>query len=452
MQATEHARTVAPPRPSVQELLGRVRAAEDVRRLGRIAQVIGLTLEAVGPAAQVGELCEIHRPGLSPLLAEVVGFKEHRTVLVPLGRPDGVGPGNRVVSRRRPLTVGVGPNMLGRVLDGLGRPMDGRGPVEARFQYPVDREAPDPLSRPRIGRAVSVGVRAIDALLTCGRGQRLGIFAGSGVGKSTLLGMMARGTAADVVVVGLVGERGREVREFIERDLGEGLSRSVVVAATSDEPPMVRVKAAMVATAVAEFFRDQGMDVLLLMDSLTRFAYAQREIGLAAGEPPTTRGYPPSVFALLPRLLERAGTSERGSITGFYTVLVDGDDLNEPIADATRSILDGHIVLSRQLAERHHFPSIDVLASVSRLMSQVAEPAHLRAAARIRQLLAAYRDVEDLVQIGAYVRGSHPLVDTALDARDPIQAFLRQDVNERVSLEQAVSRLKELADAFGGEP
>lgn len=314
----------------------------------------------------------------------------------------------------------------------------------------MDRPAPDPLRRPRITQALSVGVRAIDGLLTAGKGQRLGIFAGSGVGKSTLLGMMARGTDADVVVVALVGERGREVRDFIERDLGSGLERAVVVAATSDQPAMVRLKAAFTATAIAEYFRDQGLDVLLLMDSLTRLAYAQREVGLAAGEPPTTRGYPPSVFSFLPRLLERAGTAERGSITGFYTVLVDGDDLNDPVADAARAILDGHVVLARQLAERHHYPAIDVLASVSRVMSEVASPEHQQAAAVLRRLMAAYRDIEDLVHIGAYVRGSNPLADRAIEAREPIDRFLQQGVFERSTLPETVEALQELARRFGG--
>lgn len=435
----------------VSRLVRAVDAIPDVRATGRIRRAVGLALESLGPPSRVGELVEIRRPGASPLVAEIVGFKGRHAVLLPLGSAEGIAPGTPVVSRRRPLRVPVGPGLLGRVLDGLGRPMDDAGPVDAEAWYPVDRPAPDPLRRPRIAQALSVGVRAIDGLLTCGKGQRLGIFAGSGVGKSTLLGMMARGTEADVVVVALVGERGREVRDFIERDLESGLRRAVVVAATSDQPAMVRLKAAFAATAIAEYFRDQGLDVLLLMDSLTRLAYAQREMGLAAGEPPTTRGYPPSVFSLLPRLLERAGTSERGSITAFYTVLVDGDDLNDPIADAARSILDGHVVLARSLAERHHYPAIDVLASVSRVMSEVTAEGHRKAAATVRRLMAAYRDVEDLVQIGAYVRGSNPLADRAIDAKRPVERFLQQGVFERSSLPETVQALEALAGQFGDE-
>ena len=435
----------------VSRLVRAVDAIPDVRATGRIRRAVGLALESLGPPSRVGELVEIRRPGASPLVAEIVGFKGRHAILLPLGSAEGIAPGTPVVSRRHPLRVPVGPGLLGRVLDGLGRPMDDAGPVDAEAWYPVDRPAPDPLRRPRIAQALSVGVRAIDGLLTCGKGQRLGIFAGSGVGKSTLLGMMARGTEADVVVVALVGERGREVRDFIERDLESGLRRAVVVAATSDQPAMVRLKAAFAATAIAEYFRDQGLDVLLLMDSLTRLAYAQREVGLAAGEPPTTRGYPPSVFSLLPRLLERAGTSERGSITAFYTVLVDGDDLNDPIADAARSILDGHVVLARSLAERHHYPAIDVLASVSRVMSEVAAEGHRKAAATVRRLMAAYRDVEDLVQIGAYVRGSNPLADRAIDAKRPVERFLQQGVFERSSLPETVQALEALAGQFGDE-
>ena len=433
----------------VERLVELVARMPDVRAIGRISRVVGLTLESMGPPSRVGELVEVQRPDGGPLVAEVVGFKDRHAVLMPLGSAEGVAPGSAVLSCHRPLRVPVGPSLLGRVLDGLGRPIDGQGPILTDARYPVERPAPDPLRRPRITRAISVGVRAIDGLLTCGKGQRLGIFAGSGVGKSTLLGMMARGTDADAVVVALVGERGREVRDFIERDLGSGLERAVVVAATSDQPAMVRVKAAFVATAIAEYFRDQGMDVLLMMDSLTRLAYAQREIGLAAGEPPTTRGYPPSVFSLLPRLLERAGTSDRGSITGFYTVLVDGDDLNDPVADAARAILDGHVVLSRHLAERHHYPAIDVLASVSRLMSEVADPEHQKAAAALRRLMAAYRDVEDLVHIGAYVRGSNPLADRAVDARESIDRFLQQGVFERARFDETVEALRALARQFG---
>ena len=439
------------PRWELSRWLQRLERASDVRLLGRVVQVIGLTVESAGPAARVGEVCRVYRPEQPPLLAEVVGFREGRTVLVPLGPAGGVAPGSLVESLGEPMRVGVGPALLGRVLDGLGRPMDGRGELAVEAYYPIDCSPPEPLARSPIRHPLSVGVRAIDAFVTCGRGQRVGIFAGSGVGKSTLLGMMARGTEADVVVVALVGERGREVREFIEHDLADGLERSVVVAATSDQPAMVRVKAAFVATAVAEYFRDQGLDVLLLMDSVTRFAYAQREVGLAAGEPPTTRGYPPSVFALLPRLLERAGTARRGSITAFYTVLVDGDDLNDPVADSVRSILDGHVVLSRSLAERNHYPAIDVLASVSRLMNAVASPEHRRAAARLRELLAVYRDMEDLIHIGAYQAGSSPAVDQAIEAHEPIVRFLRQEVDERAPWGETAQQLQALAARFGGQ-
>ncbi|SHE69732.1 type III secretion system ATPase, FliI/YscN [Desulfofundulus australicus DSM 11792] len=421
----------------------RVRAARLLRPTGQVVRVIGLTVEARGIAARIGEICDIHVPGEAPVVAEVVGFREDVTLLMPLGELRGIYPGCSVVPRGRGLMVAVGDHLLGRVLDGLGRPMDGRELSSPDQSYvPVDSSPPSPLSRQRIAQVFSTGVRAIDAFLTCGRGQRLGIFAGSGVGKSTLLGMVARYSSADVNVIALVGERGREVRDFIEGDLGPGgLARSVVVAATSDRPALVRVKAAFLASAIAEYFRDRGKDVLLLMDSVTRFAMAQREVGLAIGEPPATRGYTPSVFALLPRLLERSGMGAVGSITAFYTVLVEGDDLNEPITDAVRGILDGHIVLTRELAARNHYPAIDVLQSVSRVMPELVSAEHLARASRLRDLLAAYRQAEDLINIGAYVAGSNPRVDAAVRVYPDLMRFLRQDMHEHSSFEEAVKAL-----------
>jgi flagellum-specific ATP synthase len=347
-----------------------------------------------------------------------------------------------VIAAQRLLKVTVGRQLLGRILDGVGNPIDGKGPLISNLQYPLTSIPPNPLSRRRISEKLSVGVRAIDGLLTMGKGQRIGIMAGSGVGKSTLLGMIARNTNADISVIALVGERGREVREFIERDLGEeGLKRSVVVVATSDQPALVRIKGAMTATAIAEYFRDQGLDVILMMDSVTRFAMAQREVGLTIGEPPATRGYTPSVFAMLPKLLERAGTGEQGSITGIYTVLVDGDDMNEPIADAVRSILDGHVVLSRQIAAQNHYPAIDILNSVSRVMLEIAETRHYQAAQKLRSAMATYREAEDLINIGAYVSGSNPEIDRAIAVIDSIKKFLRQEVYERNSLDNTVEEL-----------
>src|SRR5579884_2126753 len=350
-----------------------------IRCTGSVLQVVGLTIEAEGIGARLGEVCKVYpRPDTRPIPAEVVGFRNNRVLLMPLGVMEGIKPGSEVRATGRSFTVPVGDELLGRVIDGLGRPIDGRGPIEAARRYPTTADSPHPLQRSRINEVLATGVRALDGLLTVGKGQRMGIFAGSGVGKSTLLGMIAKNTVSDVSVIALIGERGREVREFIERDLGEeGLKRSVVVVSTSDQPALVRIKAAFVATTIAEFFRDQGLDVMFMMDSVTRFAMAQREVGLAIGEPTTTRGYTPSVFALLPKLLERAGTSQTGTITGLYSVLVDGDDMNEPVADAVRSILDGHIVLSRKLAAANHYPAIDVLGSVSRVMPDVVPPSHL---------------------------------------------------------------------------
>jgi flagellum-specific ATP synthase len=426
-----------------------LRDADLHRRHGRVIDLIGLIVEATGLEAEVGEVCTIDTGrGRAAVPAEVVGFRAGRTLLMALGEATGIGPGARVSASGRQLRVDVSADLLGRTLDGLGRPLDGLGPAGGlgAASRPVEQSPPDPLTRPRIQERVSLGVRALDALVPCGRGQRLGIFAGSGVGKSSLLGMIARSTSADVNVICLVGERGREVREFIERDLGpEGMARSVVVVATSDQPALVRIKAAFTATTIAEHFRDQGRDVMLMMDSVTRFAMAQREVGLAIGEPPATRGYTPSVFALLPKLLERSGTSPRGTITGLYTVLVDGDDMNEPIADAVRSILDGHVVLSRDLAHAGHYPAVDVLASVSRLVGEVVTDDVRGAGDDVRRLMAAYRDNADLISIGAYARGSDPLIDAAIDARGPIDAFLRQGVTELSTAIEADSALTNLA-------
>ncbi|HEX2410116.1 MAG TPA: FliI/YscN family ATPase [Solirubrobacteraceae bacterium] len=424
-----------------------LRDADLHRRHGRVRDLIGLIVEATGVEAEVGEVCSIDTGrGRSAVPAEVVGFRAGRTLLMALGEATGIGPGARVSASGRPLRIDVSDELLGRTLDGLGRPIDGLGPAAAGRSRAVESPPPDPLERPRISERVSLGVRALDALVPCGRGQRLGIFAGSGVGKSSLLGMIARSTSADVNVICLVGERGREVREFIERDLGpEGMARSVVVVATSDQPALVRIKAAFTATTIAEHFRDQGRDVMLMMDSVTRFAMAQREVGLAIGEPPATRGYTPSVFALLPKLLERSGTSPRGTITALYTVLVDGDDMNEPIADAVRSILDGHVVLSRGLAHAGHYPAIDVLASVSRLVGEVVAPDVRAAGDDVRRLMAAYKEKSDLIAIGAYQRGTDAVTDAAIDAREPIDGFLRQAAHDRSSAHEADAALTNLA-------
>ena len=411
-------------------------------RRGRVSDLIGLIIEATGLEVEIGEVCMVGDGRDRPEVAtEVVGFRSGRTLLMPLGELHGIGPGTSVQPTGSPFRVAVGDTLLGRVIGGLGTPLDGLEPPEASSWRSTTGAAPDALSRPRIKERVGLGVRALDSLIPCGLGQRLGIFAGSGVGKSSLMGMIARSTTAEVNVIALVGERGREVREFIERDLGDALSRSVVVVATSDQPALVRIRAAFTATAIAEYFRDQGSDVVLMMDSVTRFAMAQREVGLAIGEPPATRGYTPSVFALLPRLLERAGTSPRGSITGLYTVLVDGDDMNEPIADAARSILDGHIVLTRSLAHGGHYPAIDVLQSVSRLIGEIVSPEVRSAGQKLRGALAAHREKEDLISIGAYQSGTDPVVDAAIAMKPQIDDFLRQTVDEPSSLEEADSQL-----------
>jgi ATP synthase in type III secretion protein N len=420
--------------------------AVTLRVKGRVIQVVGTIVKAMVPTAKVGELCMLRNPGEDfEMEAEVVGFAKNAALLTPIGDMRGIGSTTEVLPTGRMQMVPVGHGLLGRVLDGLGRPMDDGGPLETERFYPVIADAPDPLTRRIIDRPLELGVRAIDAALTCGEGQRMGIFAAAGGGKSTLLGMLVRGAAVDVTVIALIGERGREVREFIEHELGEeGRAKSVVVCATSDKSSMERTKAAYVATAIAEYFRDQGMKVLFLMDSVTRFARAQREIGLAAGEPPTRRGFPPSVFATLPRLMERVGMNDKGSITAFYTVLVEGDDMTEPVADETRSILDGHIVLSRKLASANHYPAIDVLASASRVMNAVAEPAHRNDAAALRELMAKYADVELLVKIGEYQRGTDPLADDAIEKHDAIRDFLRQDIDESSPMGDTLAQLATL--------
>lgn len=416
---------------------------EYIDYIGKVSKVVGLTIEADGPQASIGDLCNIHVSRGAPIKAEVVGFKDEKVLLMPLGEMTGIGPGCTVTANGDILKVAVGPELIGRVLDGLGRPMDGNGAIGSKTHYRTDNKPPNPLTRKRISEPLPLGVRAIDGLLTIGKGQRVGIFAGSGVGKSTLMGMIARNTKADVNVIALIGERGREVREFLERDLTEeGLARSVVVVATSDQPALIRLKGAMVATAIAEYFRDMGRDVLLLMDSLTRYAMAQREVGLSIGEPPVSRGYTPSVFSVFPKLLERAGTDEKGSITGLYTVLVDGDDLTEPVTDTARGILDGHIVLSRALANKNHYPSIDVLASVSRVMSDIISKDHKKIASEIKKTMATHREAEDLINIGAYSKGSNEKIDYAIECINGITDFLQQETDHKVTFEEVCGNLR----------
>jgi len=414
---------------------------------GKVAKVVGLTVESIGPEAKLGDLCRIvvDKESGNYVMAEVVGFHDNRLLLMPYESMDGIGVGCVVENTGHPLTVSVGNELLGHTLDGLGRLTDTDEEIVLPAQYPADCLPPDPMKRKIIDQVLPLGVKAVDGLLTVGRGQRIGIFAGSGVGKSTLMGMFARNTKADINVIALIGERGREVREFIERDLGpEGMARSVVVVATSDKPALIRKKAAMTATAIAEYFRDQGRDVLLMMDSLTRFSMAQREIGLASGEPPVTRGYPPSVYAELPKLLERAGTSDRGSITGLYTVLVDGDDFNEPITDTARGILDGHIVLNRKLAQKNHYPAIDVLASISRVMSSIASKEQKEYAGKLKNAMATYAEAEDLINIGAYKSGSNPEIDYAIAKNKAVNEFLLQRTDEKFEFDQEVDLLKQI--------
>lgn len=418
-----------------------------IKTYGHVTQVVGLVVEANGPMVQMGHICDIQGAAKErPVAAEVLGFRDRTVLMMPLEDIRTIGPGSRVVARQEKASVPVGSKLLGRIINGLGHPIDGRGPLETDSYYPIYAAPINPLLRQRINAPLDLGIRAINGLLTVGCGQRMGIFAGSGVGKSVLMGMIARKSNADVNVIALIGERGRELNDFIEKELGEeGLKKSVVVVATSDHLPLVRVRGAFVATAIAEFFRDQGLTVNLMMDSLTRFAMAQREIGLALGEPPTTKGYTPSVFTLLPKLLERAGTSDHsGSITGLYTVLVEGDDMNEPIADAARSILDGHIVLSRELAHQNHYPAIDVLGSISRVMEDIASLQHKHNAGRLKEMLATYRKSEDLINIGAYVAGTNPAIDRAVAKIDEINGFLRQGISESVDFESCLQQLEQI--------
>lgn len=415
-------------------------------RLGKVVKIVGLTIESIGPDAKLNDLCRIiidKNKNIS-VMAEVVGIRDNRLLLMPYESVEGLGVGCTVENTGHPLSVLVGDELLGHMVDGIGRVSDLEGSFPAE-EYPVEAASPDPMKRKIIDEALPLGVKAVDGLITVGKGQRIGIFAGSGVGKSTLMGMFARNTKADINVIALIGERGREVREFIERDLGEeGMKRSVVVVATSDKPALIRNKAAKTATAIAEYFRDQGKDVLLMMDSLTRFSMAQREIGLASGEPPVTRGYPPSVYSEMPKLLERAGNSSEGSITGLYTVLVDGDDFNEPITDTARSILDGHIMLSRKLGHKNHYPAIDILQSISRVMSSVAGKSHKDAAGKLKNVLATYQEAEDLINIGAYKRGSNPGIDYAISKIDAVNAFLMQDTMEKFEFEEEKRMLEAL--------
>lgn len=414
---------------------------------GSVSEVTGLMIESEGPIAKMGEVCLIYpsEGDGKPIRTEVVGFSDNKLVLMPLGHVNGIAQGCTVVATNHTFRVPVAEELVGRILDGLGQPIDNNGPVTPTEYYGIDNDPPDPLMRERITKVLPLGIKAIDGLLTCGQGQRLGIFAGSGVGKSTLLGMIARNAVADLNVITLVGERGREVRDFIEKDLKEeGLRKSVLIIATSDQPALVRVKAAMLGTSIAEYFRDKGKNVLFLMDSLTRFAMAQREVGMASGEPPVSRGYTPSVYAMLPRLLERTGNSSKGSITGLYTVLVDGDDMNEPISDTVRGILDGHIVLSRKLANRNHYPAIDVLASVSRVMPDIVTREHYDIANTIKSKMAVYKDAEDLINIGAYKKGANQDIDEAILLNKPIEGFLRQRIEEAHGFDKTVDMMREI--------
>lgn len=424
----------------------RLHNADLVKVNGRVSQVIGLVIESTGPNCFLGEVCKVKaRNGEDLCLAEVVGFRGNRVLSMVLGDAGRVSPGSEIVATGHALSATVSNRLLGRVVDGLGNPMDGKGPIDSVERRSIYAPPPNPLERKRITKPIATGIRSIDTLKTCGIGQRVGIFAGSGVGKSVLLGMIARYATSDVNVICLVGERGREVGEFLDKELGEeGLRRSVVIVATSDQAALIRIKAAFMATTIAEYFRDQGLNVVLMMDSLTRLAMAQREVGLAIGEPPTTKGYTPSVFAMLPKLLERAGNAKIGSITGLYTVLVEGDDMNEPVADTVRSILDGHIVLSRRLASSGHYPAVDVLESVSRVMPAITSDEHRRAASRMLDLMATYRDAEDLINIGAYVKGSNPKIDEALKMREMIRAFLRQQSDEHEEMDTSIKLLIEM--------
>ena len=433
-------------RLDLQNYSRRVQEADPVTVYGKVVDVVGLTIEATGPSMKIGDLCYIHTPGVDEHVpVEVVGFRGKRILLMPLGEMHGISPDSLIYPTFKPIEIRVGNELMGRVVDSMGSPMDGGPPLHCEDIVSLTNAAPRPLDRRRIIEPITTGIRSVDLCATCGKGQRVGIFSGSGVGKSKMLGMIARNTNADINVIALIGERGREVKEFIEVDLGpEGLERSIVVVATSDEPSLMRIKGAYVATSIAEWFRAQGADVMLLMDSITRFAMAQREVGLAVGEPPTTKGYPPSVYGILPKLLERAGTSEKGSVTGFYTVLVESDDMTDPIADATRSILDGHIALTRDLASRGHFPAVDVLDSISRVMIDVTNEDHQQLATRVRQILATYHDAEDLVNIGAYVEGSNREIDTALKLMPGLRKFLQQGLYETTPYDEIPALINEV--------
>ncbi len=427
----------------IESSLNIINSTDTYKVNGRVVQVIGMVVESIGPSASIGEICSIKsRNGEELCISEVVGFRENHVLSMVLGDVSKISPGNEIVASGKSFIIGVGIKLLGRVIDGLGQPLDDKGKISFDEYSTIYNDAPHPLNRKRVLENIATGIRAIDTILTMGKGQRMGIFAGSGVGKSVLLGMIARNTSADVNVISLVGERGREVRDFIERDLGEeGLKRSVVVVSTGDQPALIRIKAAYIATTIAEYFRDRGCDVMLMMDSITRVAMSQREVGLAIGEPPTTKGYTPSVFSMLPKLLERAGNSNTGSITGLYTVLVDGDDMNEPIADAARSILDGHVVLSRKLASSGHYPAIDILQSISRVMPDVTEETHKELALKLLDLVATYTESEDLINIGAYVKGSNQKIDKAIAMIQPIREFLKQKIEEKTTFDDNLKKL-----------
>ncbi|MBQ4114424.1 flagellar protein export ATPase FliI [bacterium] len=428
-----------------------IKKTETIKEIGKITEIIGLTIESDGPKSSIGDLCYIYNElDEQPTMAEVVGFRKDKILLMPLGSPDGIRPGALVINSGEAMKIGVGNQLIGRVLDGLGRPIDTLGEIRFSEYKSTRADAINPLKRKRITEPLSLGIKSVDGFATVGKGQRMGIFAGSGVGKSTTLGMMAKNTSADLNVIALIGERGREVKEFIEEILGaEGMKRSIVIAATSEQPSLVKIKAAFVATSIAEYFRDKGMDVLFMLDSVTRIAMAQREVGLAIGEPPATRGYTPSVFAMMPKLMERAGTNDKGTITGLYTVLVEGDDFNEPISDTARSILDGHIMLSRTLAHKNHYPAIDVLQSLSRVMGDVTTPEHRDAAGTIRNLLAVYTKNEDLINIGAYVSGSDPVCDKAIAMMSDINRFLTQTTKEKIEFQDTINTLSMLGESAG---
>ena len=429
-----------------------INKTKTIKEVGKITEIIGLTIESDGPKSSIGDLCYIYNDySEKPTMAEVVGFKRDKILLMPLGSPDGIRPGAFVVNTGGAMKIGVGNQLIGRVLDGLGHPIDSLGDIRFSEYRSTTADAINPLKRKRITEPLALGIRAVDGFATVGKGQRMGIFAGSGVGKSTTLGIMAKNTSADLNVIALIGERGREVKEFIEEILGtEGMKRSIIVAATSEQPSLVKIKAASVATAIAEYFRDKGMDVLFMLDSITRIAMAQREVGLAIGEPPATRGYTPSVFAMMPKLMERAGTNEYGTITGLYTVLVEGDDFNEPISDTSRSILDGHIVLSRALAHKNHYPAVDVLQSLSRVMGDVTTKEHRNAAGILRNLMAVHAKNEDLINIGAYVSGTDPVCDKAITMMDDINKFLIQSTDEKIEYDKTVEELLKLGSRAGG--